>query len=58
MMVLGIIVGAIIALFVVAGAIGVTIGLAIGIVRFIRNPASLFTSIKTYFVSRPIKYGR
>jgi hypothetical protein len=59
MAVLGFIFGMLLSLFVLAATVGFAIGLAIGVVRFLRNPASLIVDIKSYFATRRIKhYGR
>jgi hypothetical protein len=59
MIILGIILGGVLAIFLFAAAVGSAIGLAIGVARFLRNPASLITDIKSFFAARRIKhYGR
>jgi hypothetical protein len=58
MMILGFLFGIVVILILLTAGIGFTIGLAIAVVRYIRNPASLITDIKSRFTSRTKPYGR
>jgi hypothetical protein len=59
MTILGILVGALVALFLVAATLGFAIGLTVGVVRFIANPRNGITYFKDYVAAKRSKiYGR